>query len=206
MLHKMTSAQQSSPLYADHLRIGLLGGSFNPAHDAHRAASLFALKRLKLDRVWWLVSPGNPLKDVSGLPDLSARIDAARKIADDPRIIVTGIEVEFRTRYTVDTIARLRQRFPRARFVWLMGADNLSQFSRWRDWQTIAALLPIAVIDRPSHSLRALASTSAQRLARYRLDETEAKRLADCRAPAWMFLRGLKLPLSSTQLRTGARR
>jgi len=130
-----------SPLYADHLRIGLLGGSFNPAHEAHRAVSLFALKRLKLDRVWWLVSPGNPLKDVSGLPDLAARINAAQKIADDSRIVVTGIEAEFRTRYTVDTIARLRQRFPRARFVWLMGADNLSQFNRWRDWQTICRCL-----------------------------------------------------------------
>jgi nicotinate-nucleotide adenylyltransferase len=196
----------SPPLHADHLRIGLLGGSFNPAHDAHRDISLFALKRLKLDRVWWLVSPGNPLKDVSGLPDLAARISAAQKIARDPRIVVTGIEAELGTRYTVDTIAKLRKRFPRARFVWLMGADNLSQFSRWRDWQTIAELLPIAVIDRPSHSLRASASSAAQRLARYRLDATRAHKLADCAPPAWMFLRGLKLPLSSTQLRTGPRR
>jgi nicotinate-nucleotide adenylyltransferase len=194
------------PLHADHLRIGLLGGSFNPAHDAHRLISLFVLKRLKLDRVWWLVSPGNPLKDVSALPDLAARISAAQKIARDPRIVVTGIEAEFRTRYTVDTIAKLRRRFPRARFVWLMGADNLSQFSRWRDWQTISALLPFAVIDRPSDSLRAAASTAAQRLARYRLDEAEASRLADCGAPAWVFLRGLKLPLSSTQLRADRRR
>jgi nicotinate-nucleotide adenylyltransferase len=198
--------QQASPLIADHLRIGLLGGSFNPAHDAHRAVSLFALKRLRLDRVWWLVSPGNPLKDVSGLPDLAARISAAEKIADDPRIVVTGIEAELNTRYTVDTIAKLRQRFPRARFVWLMGADNLSQFSRWRDWQTIAALLPMAVIDRPSDSLRASASTAAHRLARYRLDEALANKLADCPAPAWVFLRGLKLPLSSTSLRGRSRR
>ena len=207
MLHKMTpSAVQKTPLVADHLRIGLLGGSFNPAHEAHRVISLFALKRLKLDRVWWLVSPGNPLKDLSALPDLTARINAAQQIARDPRIVVTGIEAEFRTRYTVDTIAKLRRRFPRARFVWLMGADNLSQFSRWRDWQTISALLPIAVIDRPSDSLRASASTAAQRLARYRLDEAEAQRLADCAAPAWVFLRGLKLPLSSTQLRADRRR
>ena len=139
---------------ADHLRIGLLGGSFNPAHEAHRAINLFALKRLGLDRVWWLVSPGNPLKDVSHLPSLAERISAAQEIAADPRIVVTGIEAEFNTRYTVDTIARLRLRFPRARFVWLMGADNLSQFSRWRDWQTIAELLPMAVIDRPSDGLR----------------------------------------------------
>jgi nicotinate-nucleotide adenylyltransferase len=204
----MNSVQQkpSSRLQADHLRIGLLGGSFNPAHEAHRAISLFALKRLRLDRVWWLVSPGNPLKDVSGLPDLTARLDAAEKIARDPRIVVTGIEAELGTRYTVDTIAKLRLRFPRARFVWLMGADNLSQFSRWRDWQTIAGLLPMAVIDRPSDSLRASASTAAQRLARYRLDEAQATKLADCAAPAWVFLRGLKLPLSSTRLRGHSRR
>jgi len=195
-----------SPLIADHLRIGLLGGSFNPAHEAHRAISLFALKRLGLDRVWWLVSPGNPLKDVSGLPALGARIGAAQKVAADPRIVVTGIEAELNTRYTVDTIARLRRRFPRARFVWLMGADNLSQFSRWRDWQTIAELLPMAVIDRPSDSLRAAASTTAQRLARHRLAEVDARKLADCPAPAWVFLRGLKLPLSSTTLRAAGRR
>jgi nicotinate-nucleotide adenylyltransferase len=188
------------------MRIGLLGGSFNPAHDAHRAISLFALKRLKLDRVWWLVSPGNPLKDVRSLPDLTARLSAAQKIASDPRIVVTGIEAELGTRYTVDTIAKLRKRFPRARFVWLMGADNLSQFSRWRDWQAISTLLPMAVIDRPSHSLRASASTAAQRLARYRLDETRARKLADCTPPAWVFLRGLKLPLSSTALRSRPRR
>ncbi len=195
-----------SQLHADHLRIGLLGGSFNPAHEAHRDISLFALKRLKLDRVWWLVSPGNPLKDVSALPDLDARISAAQEIASDPRIVVTGIEACLRTRYTVDTIAKLRRRFPRARFVWLMGADNLSQFSRWRDWQTIADLLPIAVIDRPSHSLRASASAAAQRLARHRLDDTRAHKLADCAPPAWVFLRGLKLPLSSTELRSRRRR
>jgi nicotinate-nucleotide adenylyltransferase len=206
---KMTSNavhQASAPLYADHLRIGLLGGSFNPAHTAHRAISLYAMKRLKLDRVWWLVSPGNPLKDVSELPDLATRISAAEKIADDPRIVVTGIEAELHTRYTVDTIKKLRERFPRARFVWLMGADNLSQFSRWRDWQEIAELLPLAVIDRPPDSLRAAASTAARRLARYRIDESRAQQLANCPAPAWVFLRGLKLPVSSTQLRARRRR
>jgi nicotinate-nucleotide adenylyltransferase len=199
-------SQAPSLLIADHLRIGLLGGSFNPAHEAHRAISLFAIKRLGLDRVWWLVSPGNPLKDLSGLPSLGERISAAQKVAADSRIVVTGIEAGLNTRYTVDTIAKLRRRFPRARFVWLMGADNLSQFSRWRDWQTIAELLPMAVIDRPSDSLRASASTAAQRLARHRLDEARAKQLADCAAPAWVFLRGLKLPLSSTGLRAAQRR
>ena len=192
------------PLHADNLRIGLLGGSFNPPHAAHRAISLFAMKRLRLDRVWWLVSPGNPLKNVSDLPDLAARIGAAQKIASDPRIVVTGIEADFRTRYTVDTVIKLRRRFPAARFVWIMGADNLSQFSRWRSWQTIAELLPIAVIDRPTDSLRAGGAAAAQRLARYRVDESRAKQLADSAPPAWVFLRGLKLPLSSTDLRAQA--
>jgi nicotinate-nucleotide adenylyltransferase len=201
-----SSLQQRPPLSADGLRIGLLGGSFNPPHEAHRAISLFALKRLQLDRMWWLVSPGNPLKDVSALPDLAERIAAAKKLANDPRIVVTGIEANLGTRYTVDTIAELRRRWPVARFVWVMGADNLTQFNRWRSWQKIASLVPIAVIDRPSDSLRASASPAAQRLARYRLEETRANGLADCAPPAWVFLRGLKLPLSSTQLRQRQRR
>src|SRR5205085_10286653 len=168
--------------------------------------SLFALKRLQLDRIWWLVSPGNPLKDLSDLPLLTERIAAARKLANDPRIVVTGIEAVLDTRYTVDTIAELRRRHPAARFVWIMGADNLTQFNRWRGWQTIAKLLPIAVVDRPSDSLRAGASPAAQRLGRYRLDEARAKQLADCPPPAWVFLRGLKLPLSSTRPSNALRR
>jgi nicotinate-nucleotide adenylyltransferase len=188
------------------LRIGLLGGSFNPAHEAHRAISLFALKRLKLDRIWWLVSPGNPLKDTSALPSLAERIAAAQKLAAHPRIIVTGIEANLGTRYTVDTIAELRRRYPSVRFVWVMGADNLTQFSQWRHWQAIARKLPIAVIDRPSDSLRASGSAAALRLSKYRLDETRARQLADCAPPAWVFLRGLKLPVSSTQLRQQRRR
>ena len=190
------------PPVAAGLRVGLLGGSFNPPHQAHRALSLFALKRLQLDRVWWLVSPGNPLKDTRGLPPLAARIAAARAVANDPRIVVTGLEALIRTRYTVDTIAVLRRRFPEVRFVWLMGADNLSQFNRWRNWQGIAQEIPIAVIDRPSDSLRALASPAAQALSRYRHDEAAASLLADRPPPAWTFLRGMKSTLSSTQLRS----
>jgi nicotinate-nucleotide adenylyltransferase len=189
------------PVTADGLRIGLLGGSFNPPHAAHRALSLFALKRLQLDRVWWLVSPGNPLKDTNGLPALDQRIAAARAVADHPRIDVTGLEALINTRYTIDTIDTLRRRFPNIRFVWLMGADNLAQFHRWRNWRGIADALPIAVIDRPSDSLRALASPAAQALSRFRRTESLAPRLADFRAPAWMFLRGMKSPLSSTELR-----
>jgi nicotinate-nucleotide adenylyltransferase len=198
----VTSPQRISfPNVSEGLRVGLLGGSFNPPHAAHRALSLFALKRLQLDRVWWLVSPGNPLKDTRALPALDARLVAACAIAAHPAIDVTGIEAALNTRYTVDTIAALRRRFPNVRFVWLMGADNLSQFHRWRDWERIVRQVPLAVIDRPTDSFRALASPAAQALSRYRHSESHAARLADYDAPAWMFLHGMKLPLSSTELR-----
>ena len=183
------------------MRIGLLGGSFNPPHIAHRAISLFAIKRLKLDRVWWLVTPGNPLKDQDGLRDLNERTAAARKMANDPRIDVSCLESVIGTRYTVDTISYLRRRASGLRFVWIMGADNLAQFHRWQNWRRIASEVPMAVIDRPPQSFRALAAPAAQALARYRLPENQAGRLADQRPPAWVFLTGMKSNLSSTGLR-----
>lgn len=195
------SVAQSIPLYTNGMRIGLLGGSFNPPHVAHRAISLFAIKRLKLDRVWWLVTPGNPLKPLGGLQDLDARAEAARKMADDPRIDISCLESVIGTRYTVDTISYLRRRASGLRFVWIMGADNLAQFHRWQNWRRIASEVPIAVIDRPPQSFRALAAPAAQALARYRLPENQAVRLADQSAPAWVFLTGMKLNLSSTGLR-----
>ncbi|MBN8990670.1 MAG: nicotinate-nucleotide adenylyltransferase [Rhizobiales bacterium] len=195
------SAAQAIPFHTSGMRIGLLGGSFNPPHAAHRAISLFALKRLKLDRVWWLLTPGNPLKDNGGLHDLSERADAARKIADDPRIDISCLEAVIGTRYTVDTIIHLRRRVRGVHFVWIMGADNLAQFHRWKDWRRIASEVPIAVIDRPPQSFRALAAPAAQALARYRLPENQAARLAEQPTPAWVFLSGMKLSLSSTRLR-----
>jgi nicotinate-nucleotide adenylyltransferase len=192
---------QALPPYTEGMRIGLLGGSFNPPHNAHRAISQFALTRLKLDRVWWLVTPGNPLKDNGALHALGERMQAARDIANDPRIAVSCLESVIRTRYTVDTINFLRRRASGLRFVWIMGADNLAQFHRWQDWRRIATQLPMAIIDRPPQSFRALASPAARALARYRLPENEAARLADRQAPAWVFLTGLKLSLSSTTLR-----
>jgi len=195
------SVSQAIPLYSNGMRIGLLGGSFNPPHDAHRAISLFAIKRLKLDRVWWLVTPGNPLKDHGTLRDLDARAEAARKMANDPRIDVSCLESVIGTRYTVDTIGYLRRRASGLRFVWIMGADNLAQFHRWQNWRRIASEVPIAVIDRPPQSFRALAAPAAHALARYRLPENQAGRLADQRAPAWVFLTGMKSNLSSTGLR-----
>jgi nicotinate-nucleotide adenylyltransferase len=197
----LPSVSQAIPLYTNGMRIGLLGGSFNPPHVAHRAISLFAIKRLKLDRVWWLVTPGNPLKDQGGLHDLNERSEAARKMANDPRIDVSCLESVIGTRYTVDTISYLRRRASGLRFVWIMGADNLAQFHRWQNWRRIASEVPIAVIDRPPQSFRALAAPAAQALARYRLPENQAVRLADQRAPAWVFLTGMKLNLSSTGLR-----
>jgi nicotinate-nucleotide adenylyltransferase len=195
------SVAQAIPLYTNGMRIGLLGGSFNPPHVAHRAVSLFAIKRLKLDRVWWLVTPGNPLKDLGALHDLDQRIEAARQMAEDPRIDISCLESVIGTRYTVDTITYLRRRASGLRFVWIMGADNLAQFHRWQNWRRIAAEVPIAVIDRPPHSFRALAAPAAQALARYRLPENQAGRLADHNAPAWVFLTGMKSNLSSTGLR-----
>src|ERR1700758_1909349 len=195
------SVARGMPLYTEGMRVGLLGGSFNPPHLAHRAISLFAIKRLKLDRVWWLVSPGNPLKDNGHLRELRQRAQAARDMAADPRIDITCLESVIGTRYTVDTVNFLLRRASGLRFVWIMGADNLAQFHRWQNWQRIAMQVPIAVIDRPPQSFRALTAPAAQALARYRIPETEAGRLADRRAPAWVFLTGLKLNLSSTGLR-----
>jgi nicotinate-nucleotide adenylyltransferase len=195
------SAAQAIPFHTNGMRIGVLGGSFNPPHAAHRAISLFALKRLQLDRVWWLLTPGNPLKSNDGLHALAERAEAARRIADDPRIDISCLEAVIGTRYTVDTIIHLRRCVSGVRFVWIMGADNLAQFHRWKDWRRIASDVPIAVIDRPPQSFRALAAPAAQALARYRLPENQATRLADQQAPAWVFLTGMKSSLSSTGLR-----
>jgi nicotinate-nucleotide adenylyltransferase len=183
------------------MRIGLFGGTFDPPHDAHLRACLIAMKRLDLDRVWWIVTPGNPLKDTRGLAPLEARILAARKLARDPRIAILGLEAQIGTRYTYETIAYLRQHCPGVHFVWIMGADNLRSFHRWQKWRGIAALVPIAVIDRLGPSLYAGASAAGQAMARARIPEGAAKSLLDRRPPAWVYLHGLKSPLSSTALR-----
>ena len=189
------------PPHAPGMRIGLFGGSFNPPHDAHRLVALTALKRLGLDAVWWLVSPGNPLKTGRGLAPLDERIAAARRLARHPAIHVTGVEAALGTRYTFDTIAKLRARCRGVRFVWIMGADNLAQFHLWQNWRGIAAMVPLAVVDRPGASLRADAGVAAQTLGRYRMAESDGRLLAGAHPPAWIFLHGLKSPLSSTALR-----
>ena len=187
------------------MRIGLFGGSFNPPHEGHRLASLTALRRLGLDRVWWIVTPGNPLKETGGLPDLSTRMTAVRRVAHHPRITVTGIEAVIGTRYTVDTVAYLMRRCPGVRFVWIMGADNLLQLPRWRRWRELVGLVPVAVVDRPGSTWPALGGRAGAVLRRHRLAESEARLLPDKSPPAFVFLHGPRSPASSTALRHAAR-
>ncbi len=182
-------------------RIGLLGGSFNPAHAGHRHISLLALKLLRLDEVWWLVSPHNPLKPAAGMAGLEARLERARAVARHPRIHVTDIERRLATRYTADTLRALTARHRRQAFVWLMGGDNLAQIPRWKDWTAIFSLVPIAVFDRPAYSYEALAGTAARRFARYRVAQRRAGELAGLAPPAWVFVRGKPHPESGTRLR-----
>ncbi len=170
------------------MRIGLLGGSFNPAHEAHRQISLTALKRLGLDQVWWLVSPANPLKDATKLPSLERRVAAAKEIANHPRIEVTGFSGAGKSPYSVDLLTELKRRFPKVNFVWLMGADNLADFHRWQAWPKIFTLMPIAVLDRPGFRLKARASQAAQRFAGFHVDESDAAGLALLVPPAWTVL------------------
>jgi nicotinate-nucleotide adenylyltransferase len=183
------------------MRIGLFGGSFDPAHDGHLRVSLEALKRLRLDQVWWLVSPQNPLKPNAPSNDLARRIAAAERVAHHPRIRVTGIEAELATTYSAETLARLLPRLHGVCCVWMMGADNLGSFHRWRDWQSIAASLPIAVFNRPGDALRALAAPAAKALGRFRLDAADAPLLAAAPPPAWVFLPSPHIDISSTALR-----
>ncbi len=180
---------------------GLLGGSFNPAHGAHRKITLFALNALGLDEVWWLVSPGNPLKPLRGMAPLAARVRSARAMARRAPIRVTAIERELATRFTVDTLRALKRRYPERRFVWLMGADNLAQFHRWKDWRAIARSMPIAVIARPGYDAQALASPAMAWLRRYRLPATGLKNRQEWSAPALIALRFDPDPRSATELR-----
>ena len=182
-------------------RIGLLGGSFNPAHQAHRHISLIALRRLKLDAVWWLVSPQNPLKSTTGMAPTERRLAKAREVAGHPDIHASAAETALGTQYTIDTLEALAHKFPKAHFVWLMGGDSLASFHLWRRWKAIAKLMPIAVVARPGFTIRALASPAAQFLDGARLNDKDAATLAEQSPPAWTFLRERLDPTSATALR-----
>lgn len=187
------------------LKVGLLGGSFDPPHEGHVHITEEALRRFDLDQVWWLVSPGNPLKQRGPAP-LQDRLRAARDLMQDPRVIVTGLEARLGTRMTADTIAGLQRLYPGLRFVWLMGADNLVQFSQWDRWREIAARVPIGVLARPGSRLAARNSVTAQVLRPYRLPEWRARELALSAPPAWVMINVPMSNLSSTALRARAAR
>ena len=184
----------------NNLRIGLLGGSFNPPHDGHVHVSEAALRKLRLDYVWWLVSPQNPLKPSRGMASFDKRLEAAKRLADrHPRMVVTGIEDELGTRFTIDTLRALKRRFADTRFVWLMGSDNLVQISRWRRWQQIFAEVPVAVVARPGSALPARHSKAANRFKMAALPADS--RLADAKPPALTVIEVKRNPASGTQLR-----
>ena len=189
------------PRTAVGMTIGLFGGSFNPPHAGHRLVAETALKRLHLDRIWWIVSPGNPLKDHGNLKPIGERLDAVRRLANGPRHAVTAFEADHRIRYTADTLALLGRRRPNVRFVWIMGADSLAGFDRWQDWQWIADRLPIAIVDRPGATLSVLSAKMAQRFSWARIREAEAASLPFRAPPAWVFLHGPRSAASSTLLR-----
>jgi nicotinate-nucleotide adenylyltransferase len=183
------------------MRIGLFGGSFDPTHRGHVTASETARHRLGLDRVWWLATPGNPLKSNQPTLSIADRIDEARAMTKGRRISVTGIEAAIGSRFTADTILWLRRRLKSVDLVWIMGADNLAGFHRWQNWRRIAASVPFAVVDRPGSTLAALASPAARELRKCRIPEREARQLPGMQPPAWVFIHGPRLALSSTEIR-----
>ena len=182
-------------------RIGLLGGSFNPAHRGHRRMSLAAMDALGLDEVWWLVSPGNPLKPAKGMAPYAARLASARRMARRSRIVVSDFEARAGTRYTIDTVAAVLGRWPRRRFVWLMGADTVAQFHRWKAWRRLARMVPIAILSRPGYDDDARVARAMGWLRRFVRPSTTANEWTRWSAPAITFLRLPPDPTSATRLR-----
>lgn len=185
------------------MQVGLFGGSFNPPHAGHALVAEIALRALRLDQLWWIVTPGNPLKAGSTLAPLAERIAGSEAIAEDPRIKVTAFEAGHRLRYTADMLDLVRERNRGVDFVWVMGADNLADFHRWQRWRDIARTMPIAVIDRPGSTLAFVSARMARAFAGARVDEKDAPRLARMRPPAWTFIHGPRSLLSSTEIRNG---
>lgn len=184
------------------LRIGLFGGSFNPPHRGHLHVSLTAIRQLQLDQLWWMVTPGNPLKQGNNLSGLNERLLQCQTIARHPDIKVTAFEASYNFRYSADTIRLLKQRRPRAKFVWVMGADNLANFHHWNRWRDIVQSVPIAVIDRPNSTATPNSTSATHFLAKYRIDERDSRLIAGLNAPAWTFIHGRRSFLSSTQIRS----
>ena len=188
------------------MQVGLFGGSFNPPHGGHGLVAEIAMRRLRLDQLWWIVTPGNPLKSTRELAPLAERIRLSEAMTPDPRIKVTAFEAAHRIRYTADTVELVTKRNPGINFVWIMGADSLRDFHRWQRWRRIAETLPIAVIDRPGATLAFLSSVMAKTFDYARVDETDAGRLALMRPPAWTFIHGPRSTLSSTAIRAASNR
>jgi nicotinate-nucleotide adenylyltransferase len=186
------------------MAVGLFGGSFNPPHDGHALVAEIALRRLALNQLWWIVTPGNPLKKAGDLAPLAKRVRWSEAVAGDPRIKVTAFEARHRIRYTADTLALVKARNSGVNFVWIMGADSLRDFHRWQRWRKIATTFPIAVIDRPGSTLSFLSSVTAKAFEHARVDEADAPRLARMKPPAWTFIHGPRSSLSSTALRAQA--
>lgn len=187
------------------MAVGLFGGSFNPPHAGHALVAEIALRKLRLDQLWWMVTPGNPLKSTKELASLAERIRLSEKLREDPRIKITAFEAAEHVRYTADTLALVKARNPGVHFVWIMGADSLAGFHRWQRWREIATTFPIAVVDRPGATLSFLSSVMAKTFAQAREDEADSEVLARRPAPAWTFLHGPRSSLSSTALREHAK-
>ncbi|WP_171229106.1 nicotinate-nucleotide adenylyltransferase [Ruegeria sp. HKCCA4008] len=181
--------------------VGLFGGSFDPPHQGHVHVTLEAMKAFGLDRVWWLVSPGNPLKERGPAP-MDRRMAAARNVMQHPRVEVTDIEALTGTRATADTLTALQRLYPQVRFVWLMGADNLAQFHRWKDWRVIMDCVPVGVVARPGDRISARMSRAARVYAKYRIDGQARHLLGRAQAPAWCFVNVPMVDVSSTEIRT----
>ncbi|PTV96667.1 nicotinate-nucleotide adenylyltransferase [Rhodobacter aestuarii] len=194
--------KQGFPIATRGQRIGLLGGSFDPAHEGHAHITREAMRRFGLDRVWWLVSPGNPLKSHGPAP-MASRIAQARRVMADPKVTITGLEAQLGTRYTAQTLARLTALYPGVHFVWLMGADNLAQFDLWEDWRGIFARVPVGVLARPGHRMVTGQARAARIYASARLPAEQARLLPFARRPAWCFVQMPMSDLSSSAIRAG---
>ncbi len=183
------------------LKIGLLGGSFNPAHEGHMHITLTALKRLGLDQIWWLVSPQNPLKTKRDMAPFQERLKTAQNFVTHPDVRVLGLEQRFQSNYSLNTVESLRQHCPQTRFIWIMAADNFIELENWHHWQKLMNLVPMAIMDRPGYALQALSSKAAQRFSFARRNERQARTLVHMPAPAWIFLTGPRHSASATEIR-----